>query len=107
MWAEELIVLSEHKPDALDLINEDELGRFSAEALNIPKQIVNSVEQVEEIRQLRQEQMEEQLQAEKLRQGLEIANLGADAAQKAGITQGHNGSVDRKSAISRSKSTNT
>lgn len=85
MWAEEMIILSEHKPNALDLINEDELGRFSAEALGIPKKIVNNIEVVEEIRKARQQQMEEQMQAEKLRQGLEIANIGADTANKAGM----------------------
>jgi hypothetical protein len=81
-WAQEMIVLGEVKPGAIDLINEDELGRFSAEALGIPGKIVNSVDVVAEIRAARQEAMEEQKQADALLQGMEVAKMGSEVVDK-------------------------
>ena len=86
MWAQEMVELGQVKPNAIDLINEDELGRFSAKALGIPDKIVNGEDQVEQIRQVRQETMLAQQQAEQLQQGVEIAKTGAAAAKDAGLT---------------------
>lgn len=82
MWAQEIIELSSVKPEALDLINADELGRFSAEALGIPHKIVNGTEQVNQIREQRQQAAEAQQQADQLAQGLDMAKVGADVADK-------------------------
>lgn len=87
MWAQEMIDLSASKPGALDLINEDELGRFSADALGIPKKIVNGEEQVAQIRAQRQQDLEEQQEAEQLQQGIEMAKTGAEAANTAGLVE--------------------
>ena len=84
-WAQEMIVLGEVKPGAIDLINEDELGRFSAEALGIPRKIINSADTVAQIRAARQEAQEAQLQAQEMRESMDMIKMGAEAADKAGL----------------------
>ena len=86
-WAQEMIVLGEVKPGAIDLINEDELGRFSAEALGVPGKIVNGADIVEQIRAARQEALEAQQQAQELRESMDMIKMGAEAADKAGLIQ--------------------
>ena len=88
LWAEEMISLSQVKPNALDLINEDELGRFAAEALGIPDKIVNGTDEVSQIREQRQQAIEAQQQKDQLEQTLNMAKTGADAANSAGLTGG-------------------
>ena len=85
-WVEELLFLSEAKPEALDLINVDALGRFAAEAANLPNDIVNSADEVARLRQERAEAQAAQAQLEQIQAGVEIAQTGADAANKAGLT---------------------
>ena len=87
IWAEDMITLGATKPEAIDLINVDELGRFSAEALGIPRKIVNSVDQVKQIRTERQQTLEAQQQTQELREGVEIAKTGAQAAKDAGLIE--------------------
>lgn len=94
IWAEEMVLLSQTKPEALDLINVDELGRFSAEALAIPRQVVNSADVIAEIRQARQEAAEAERQAQVIQrnmvtinEGAEVLKTGAEAASKAGLIQ--------------------
>ena len=87
VWAQELIVLSEFKPEALDLINTDELGRFSAEAIGVPPKIVNSKDVVEAIREQRAEAMQAQQEAAAIQQIAEVAKTGAEAADKAGLIE--------------------
>ena len=87
-WAQELIVLSEVKPEALDLINADELGRFSAKALGIPGKIVNGEETVQAIREARAEAAAAQAKAQAIQQGVEIFKTGAEGVEKAGLTRG-------------------
>ncbi len=86
LWADEIITLSQVKPGALDLINEDELVRFSAEALGIPRKIVNDVDTVDQIRIQRQEVLEAQQRMQSLQEGVELLKTGAEAADKAGLT---------------------
>jgi hypothetical protein len=77
IWAQETIELSSVKPEALDRINVDELVKFSAEAANIPKQIVNSDEIVAQIRESRAEAeaaaQEQEQQAAMLEMGKGVA----------------------------------
>lgn len=86
-WAAEVIQLSQFKPEAADLINIDELGRFTAEATGIPKKIVNSEDAVQELRMQRQQMLEVQQQQEAIATGVAILKTGAEAADKAGLTQ--------------------
>lgn len=86
-WAAGMIEIAEFKPEALDLINADELGRFEAEALVIPHQIVNSRETVEAIREARLAAQQQQAQAAKMAEAMDIAKTGADAANKLGYTK--------------------
>lgn len=87
MWAMEMIELGQVKPEALDLINAEELGRFSAEALDIPKAVVNSKEVVAQIQQARAEAMAAQQQAEGIERLASVAKTGAEAADKAGLVE--------------------
>lgn len=84
-WAAELISMSEVKPEALDLINIDELARFSAEATGVPLKVVNGKDTVEAIREQRQEAMAAQQKAMAIQQFAEVAKTGAEAADKAGL----------------------
>jgi hypothetical protein len=85
LWASEIVELAQAKPEALDLINADELGRFSAKALGIPREIVNTEDVVADIREARQQVLEAQEQAAALQQGAEFFKTGAEGAEKAGL----------------------
>lgn len=82
LWSEEMIVLGQTNPEAIDLINVDELGRFSAEAAQIPRKIINGKDKVSEIRQARQQAAEQQAQMQQIAEGIDLANNGAEAANK-------------------------
>jgi hypothetical protein len=85
-WAAGMIELGQFKPEALDLINEDELGRFEAESLVIPHRIVNSRETVAAIREARLAAQQQQQEAANMAAAVEVAKTGAEAASKLGIT---------------------
>lgn len=85
-WAAGIVELGQIKPDALDLINEDELGRFEAEALMVPHSIVNSRDTVAAIRERRLEVQQQQIQAANVAAAAEVAKTGAEAASKLGFT---------------------
>lgn len=87
MWAAEMIELGQTKPRAILLINEEELGRFSAEALGIPKKIVNDADTVQKLDEQRQEALVVQQQAIDDREQAEIGKIKAEAADKAGLVQ--------------------
>jgi len=86
-WAAEMLQLGQVKPEANDLVNVDELGRFAAESIGIPSRIVNSRETVEAIRQARSEAMQAEKQAAGIVTAAEVAKTGAEAADKLGLTQ--------------------
>ena len=85
-WAEEMIALGQVKPEALDLINVDALGRFSAEAAGLSNKIVNGADEVARLRQERAEAQAAAAEMEQLQAGVETAQTLADAANKAGLT---------------------
>jgi Bacteriophage head to tail connecting protein len=85
-WAAGMIELGQVKPEALDLINEDELGRFEAESLVIPHQIVNSRETVAAIREARLAAQQQQQVAANMAAAVDVAKTGAEAASKLGFT---------------------
>jgi hypothetical protein len=85
MWAAEMIELGQVKPGALDLINEDEIGRFSADAAGLPKSLVNSEEVVAQVRQARQEAAARQAEFAALDQAVSTIKTGAEAVDKAGF----------------------
>ena len=85
-WAEEMTALSEFKPEALDLINVDALGRFAAEAAGLPNDIINGADEVARLRKERAEAQAAAAELEQIAQGVDIAQTAADAANKAGLT---------------------
>ena len=82
----EMLLLAQAKPEALDLINVDALGRFSAEAAGLPNDIVNGADAVQQLRQQRAEAEAAAAQLEQLQAGVETAATAADAANKIGLT---------------------
>lgn len=88
MWAQEMMALAQGgKPEALDLVNADELGRYGAEALGIPRAIVNSEETVQKIREARQQAAEAQAKQQQAAAALQSMDTAAGAMQKAGMTE--------------------
>jgi len=86
LWAEEISVMAESKPEALDLVNVDVIARLSADAKGISRDVVNTPEVVAQIRQQRAEAQAAAQQMEEISQGADIASTAADAANKAGLT---------------------
>lgn len=54
-WALEMFEIGQIRPEAIDLPNVDGIGRFTAKALGLPEDAVNSVEVVQQIRAARAE----------------------------------------------------
>lgn len=54
-WALEMFEMGQIRPEAIDLPNVDGIGRFTAKALGLPEDAVNSVEVVQQIRAARAE----------------------------------------------------
>lgn len=65
LWMQDLIMLAQAgKPEALDLIDDDNLARGSSEARGVPQRYVTDVKKVKEMRQQRAQQQQEQHQAD-------------------------------------------
>jgi len=77
-WAQEMLDLGDAKPEALDLINVDALGRFTAEAAGLPNDVVNGTDEVARIRQQRAEAQAAAAQLEQLQAGVETAATAAN-----------------------------
>lgn len=86
-WAEEMIFLGELKPEALDLINVDALGRFSAKAQGLPHDIVNGEEEVARLRQERAQAQAQAAQAEQLQAGVDVASTAANVPGLKGLLE--------------------
>ncbi len=76
-WKDDLMMMSEVKPEVLDVINADAYARMQAEANSVPMTIMNDSKTIEATRKQRAEQQQQQLQMEQLMQG---AGAGGDAA---------------------------
>src|SRR3990167_9381587 len=87
IWVQEALAIGQVRPDVIDLVNFDEYGRFTAEALGIPRKLVNGKEQVQQIRDQRQEALQAQQQAMALQEGLGMAKMGVEVADKAGLIE--------------------
>lgn len=89
MWVEEQVklFLETEKVEILDTVNFDAHARFTAEALNIPSQIVNSQEHVEEVRKNRMEAMAAAQEAEMMEKSIMAAKTGAEVAEKTAKAQ--------------------
>ena len=87
LWVQEMLTIGQVRQETVDLVNFDEYGRFTAEAVGVPRKIVNGKDQVQQIREIRQQAMQEQQQAMALREGLDIAKMGVETADKAGLIQ--------------------
>jgi hypothetical protein len=90
-WAQELAEIAQFKPAVLDNINEDELARFSAEAKNIPRSIVNSEQDVAEVRAARQEAEQRAQQEQAAMEGAQAFKTGAEGAAALGLVGNQEG----------------
>jgi len=95
MWAADMLELDGARPGAIDkasdLINTDELGRFSAEALGIPRRIVRSNEEVKKSRDQRAQAQQATEKMVALQQAADVAKAGGQAGlsiAKAGAQTG-------------------
>ena len=86
-WAIEIVELSEVRPDALDLIDVDALGRFKAEAAGIPHNIVTNADEVTAIREARAQQQQEQAQMEQAQAGADVASTAANVPGLKGLLE--------------------
>ena len=86
-WAQEMIVLGEVKPDALDLINVDALGRFGAEAAGLPNEIVNGTDEVAALRKARAEAEQATLEREQFAAGVDTAETASKIPGVGGAVQ--------------------
>lgn len=89
LWIEEQIniVTLTQRTEVLDIINFDQQARFSADALGIPKNIINSEELVTNIRQARQQEEMAQMQAMAMQEGMAAAKTGAEIDEKTAKAQ--------------------
>lgn len=81
LWVQEIIQLQPLKPDVADLVDVDELARFSARALDLPPQLVVPREKVEETRAERAAQTADQEERDKTQQEMDIVATGGKAAE--------------------------
>ena len=84
-WAEEMIILGQVKPEALDLVNVDALGRFTAEAAGLPNDIINGMDEVQRLREERAAAQQAAAEMQQLQAGVDTAATAADAVNKAGL----------------------
>ncbi len=83
-WVGEIIELGRAFPEALDLPNIDALARFSADAKDLPHDVVNGRDMVTQIRKAKAEALAKQQQAANIDQGLQTGQQMADIAETAG-----------------------
>ena len=84
LWVEEQINIATNtqRMDILDNINFDEQARFSADAVGIPRKILNPVEVVVGIRQQRIQAQMAQMQAMAMKESVLAAKTGAEITEK-------------------------
>ncbi len=82
LWADEMITLGQIDETAIDLINVEAIGRFSAKALDLPHQVVNSREVVAAKGETRAQAQQEAAELATAGQVAEIAQTGAGAIEK-------------------------
>ncbi len=91
-WAREMLEIDAARPDALDrasdLVNIDELGRFTAKAGALPNQIVNGTDEVVALRVQRAEAQQAALEREQFA-------AGVDTAETASKIPGVGGAVEK------------
>ncbi len=83
-WVQSQVQLSQAKPEALDLINADEFGRFTAEAAGIPHGIINGADAVAALRAERAEDKAEAKQSAQVDQTASLVERGVNTAARAG-----------------------
>lgn len=69
-------------PSHMDIVNMDAAGQFTAEAADIPSQVINSPAQIEEIRAQRQQQQQAAAEAQMAQQVADAADKGASAIKQ-------------------------
>ena len=77
-WARSMTEFGEIKPETLDLINTEALGRFTAKAGGIPHNIVNGEDEVKRLREERAQAQAQAAQMEQLQAGADVASTAAN-----------------------------
>jgi hypothetical protein len=77
-WVSNLIQVEAVKPGALDVVNIEEFGRFTGEALGVPRSLMNGEQAVADIRQAR-------AQAQAQEQAMQAAERAIESGAKLGM----------------------
>ena len=86
-WVGQLASLAEVQPEMLDIPDWDEIGRGTADILDVPAKMVRSQAQIDQIRKDRAELQKAQAEAEITRQAGEAAQAAAAGADALAATQ--------------------
>jgi len=87
-WAQTLSAFEEVKPGAMDVVNFEELGRFTGVAASVPHQVMNSEETVAQVGTARAEAQQQQAELEQAGQAAEVMkNVDGPAQALAGAQQ--------------------
>lgn len=81
LWVQELMQLVPIRPDVFDVVNVEEMARFSARALDVPPQLVVSSREVEEKRAQRAAVEADARERDKASQEMEALASGGKAAE--------------------------
>ena len=83
-WALEMFEMGQIRPEAIDLPNVDGIGRFTAKALGLPEDAVNSIEVVQQIRAARAEAQAAAAEAQAMAQaGQALGDMAGSPAMAA------------------------
>lgn len=77
VWTTDLLQLSQFKPGALDMLNEDEYARLGHEASALPEKLLNGKQKVEAQRRQRAQQQAQMAQAQMVAGAAEAAGKAA------------------------------
>ena len=82
-WVQQQVQLSQAKPEALDLVDADAFGRFTAEAAGIPHDIVTGIDAVAAMRKQRSDSEAAAADANQVGQQMALLGQGVDTAARA------------------------
>ena len=83
LWVQEMVALSEVRPEALDLVNIEAYARFTHSAAHLPQSIIVDADTFEARQKQRNEAAEAEQQMIQMQQGAELAQSATGAVKQA------------------------
>ncbi len=90
-WVIDMAEMEQTKPGAMDIVNVEAYGRFRAEALGVPHELVNGKDELEAIQQARAEEQQKAEQMQQLEAATKVAGALPDSVIEGavqGVTEG-------------------